>query len=530
MKNKITIFTLLLLHTIIYSQSVSKPHTFSSGELIKAAEMNTNFNVLFYKVNQLDYSISNITISNFYQVSTNSIWVKYESNAYYTNGNIGIGTTSPGFVNKIGQLEIKSDDCSLILNRQNNKWAMHVDSDYNFSWMNVSGGWPADILMSLRQNGNLGIGVSQPIAKFEITNSSIKTTMRISDTTGSMTFSNGCLGIGVNTPVYSLDVSRAINDATPIAKFNNPQASSSSTAHSIVEITEGIRKLHLIVWPANHGQAIYRNAVGFSTPNASNFIIQNEKVDGNIIFIASGQNERMRITPSGNIGIGTANPDAALVVKPNNDAITTVSDGNKVAEFQNVGNAGNVYINLKSTASDGTYALALNGNAKGGFGYVCNGDYLTIFNGTDPKFNNIAIKGGNLGIGTNTPTHLIHLAGGAYCNGTGDWITGSDISYKKDIKTLTEYGLEEVKHLRPVTYIHKQDSENKKQIGFIAQEVKKVIPEVTDGEDGSMGMAYQRLVPVLVNAIKEQQQIIESQNAKIKLIMERLDKLEKEIK
>ena len=48
------------------------------------------------------------------------------------------------------------------------------------------------------------------------------------------------------------------------------------------------------------------------------------------------------------------------------------------------------------------------------------------------------------------------------------------------------------------------------QIGLIAQDVKKVIPEVVGkNTDGNLGLSYQHLVPLLIEAIKEQQKEIE---------------------
>lgn len=125
---------------------------------------------------------------------------------------------------------------------------------------------------------------------------------------------------------------------------------------------------------------------------------------------------------------------------------------------------------------------------------------------------------GNVGIGTNNPTHLLTLAGGAYCDGTGDWIAGSDRAFKKDIRNMTQYGLAQVLALRPVTYIHKEDASGRTQLGFIAQEVKPIVPEVVEGEEGSMGLSYDRLVPVLVNAIKQQQAQIEALKAEVEAL------------
>jgi DNA anti-recombination protein RmuC len=80
---------------------------------------------------------------------------------------------------------------------------------------------------------------------------------------------------------------------------------------------------------------------------------------------------------------------------------------------------------------------------------------------------------------------------------------------KKNIHGLP-YGLKEVMMLNPVGY-NWRDNTGGNKIGLIAQEVRKVIPEVVVGDEAkeNLGMNYAEMVPVLINAIKEQQQQIE---------------------
>ena len=132
--------------------------------------------------------------------------------------------------------------------------------------------------------------------------------------------------------------------------------------------------------------------------------------------------------------------------------------------------------------------------------------------------NLVVNNSGNVGIGTTGPTHLIQLAGGAYCDGTGDWIAGSDRSYKKDINYDFKYGLNEVEQLKPVHYVHKQDKDNKKQVGFIAQDILNVLPEVVSGTEGSYGVSYGQITAVLVKAIQEQQNQIKELKDEIEKI------------
>ena len=64
--------------------------------------------------------------------------------------------------------------------------------------------------------------------------------------------------------------------------------------------------------------------------------------------------------------------------------------------------------------------------------------------------------------------------------------------------------------------------------GVIAQEIEKVLPElVGTRRDGYKGVAYQEIVPVLIEAVKEQQKIIDSQRKEISEIKVMLQGLKK---
>ncbi len=88
----------------------------------------------------------------------------------------------------------------------------------------------------------------------------------------------------------------------------------------------------------------------------------------------------------------------------------------------------------------------------------------------------------------------------AFVNSSGVWVNASDIAYKKDVEDL-HYGLQEILSLQPRFYRMKDT--NEPQVGFIAQEVEQIIPEVVSGKEGSKGLAYGQLTAVTVNAIKE---------------------------
>jgi len=112
--------------------------------------------------------------------------------------------------------------------------------------------------------------------------------------------------------------------------------------------------------------------------------------------------------------------------------------------------------------------------------------------------------------GTDNNRYNFYTADGnlrGYLTASGVFTDTSDLAYKKEIQDLS-YGLAEVKQMQPRAYKMKINDED--QLGFIAQEMEQIIPEVVSGEDGSKGLAYGHLVPVLVKAIQEQQTLIES--------------------
>lgn len=100
----------------------------------------------------------------------------------------------------------------------------------------------------------------------------------------------------------------------------------------------------------------------------------------------------------------------------------------------------------------------------------------------------------------------------------------SDARLKKNIAGLS-YGLDAVLALRPVTYDWKEDAAAGTQIGLIAQEVEGIIPEVVlapENDDDMYSMQYDKLVPVLIKAIQEQQARLDAQDVKIASLEARL--------
>ncbi len=122
------------------------------------------------------------------------------------------------------------------------------------------------------------------------------------------------------------------------------------------------------------------------------------------------------------------------------------------------------------------------------------------------------------------------------------YITASDQSKKENIAPLTS-SLPKIKSLRGVTYNYKPAMENsknlpsatspkqndvpKKRIGFIAQEVEKIFPEVVRTlPDSTKGIMYSDLVAVLVEGIKEQDAQMEAMQQQIEALEQQVETLQ----
>ncbi|WP_296386455.1 tail fiber domain-containing protein [Winogradskyella sp.] len=100
----------------------------------------------------------------------------------------------------------------------------------------------------------------------------------------------------------------------------------------------------------------------------------------------------------------------------------------------------------------------------------------------------------------------------------GSLTQNSDRRLKKKIDDL-QYGLNEILQLQPKQYFWKNQEQNKKSLGLIAQDVQPIINEIVntkDDETKTLGISYIELIPVLINAIKEQSKIIENQAEALK--------------
>jgi hypothetical protein len=163
------------------------------------------------------------------------------------------------------------------------------------------------------------------------------------------------------------------------------------------------------------------------------------------------------------------------------------------------------------------------------------GSYLSFYttpNGSTSNAERLRIdQNGNVGIGCLSPQYKLHVVGDIAAQGgtlrassatVSTTITAcSDFRFKQNITPLSN-ALENVMKLKGVTYDWRNNEfpdryfNDRKQIGIIAQELETVYPElVNTDEKGYKSVDYSKMTPILVEAIKTQQGIIDAQKNEI---------------
>lgn len=151
------------------------------------------------------------------------------------------------------------------------------------------------------------------------------------------------------------------------------------------------------------------------------------------------------------------------------------SSGNLIVGDTATTGAAKGYVNCASGSNGWTTKLANNANV--------------FFNGYYGSTQNYYVSGTGIVYSTQSSNNVI-----------------SDISQKENIRFIP-YGLGEILGLNPVMFDFKSGcaSETKNNLGFIAQEVEPIIPELVTawGEEKHKGLRTGDLIPVLVKAIQE---------------------------
>jgi len=205
---------------------------------------------------------------------------------------------------------------------------------------------------------------------------------------------------------------------------------------------------------------------------------------------------------NGNVGIGTNSPVSNF----------HVNKYNSTSSVPALGNAG-------LNASIGAYSFGTQfGTLSGGQGYI----QQTRADGSSTSYDlYLQPRGGNVGIGTDTPSAKLHVNGNI--KATGNVTAYSDERLKDNVEVIPN-ALDKINQIAGYTYTRNDlEDKEKRYSGVIAQEVLKVLPEVIEGSEGeNYSVAYGNMIGLLIEGIKEQDKKITDLQSQINEIYKRI--------
>jgi len=399
-----------------------------------------------------------------------------DDNFYVTNGNVGIGTTNPSFL-----LNIYGSNAATVYQTSGTGTGagngFYVGHTGNISYVWNYNNFPLVLATNnaevMRITGsNVGIGTTLATARlhvsgtaggiFEVDGAAAVTALYVS--------ASGNVGIGITTPAFSLDVSGVIRSTT-----------STNISSLILRNTTAGSYSQMMFDGDNADAYLFKgNSTYSSYGGANSFNIYNE---GPLAFHSSTTSNIMFMTAAGNVGIGTTSPGYSLQVGNTGAGynmaiigsttagieIRTSTAGGRIAAleqyFANEGSlwlydsntvkilfraSGSSYINptvgnvgigttspaAKLEVNDGTGYFYIRGNAAGDFQgaalapHIATGDFTIYAGAIGSGTARVTVKnGGSVGIGTTSPTSILHLVS-----------AGSSIM--KFFRATTTYGFE----------------------------------------------------------------------------------------
>jgi hypothetical protein len=362
-------------------------------------------------------------------------------------------------------------------------------------------------------SGNVGIGTTTALSKLDVRGElyfpnistidgtnvisfsevtdkafSIKAYLAGSGATGNkMGIGSDIAGWASNIMTWRGDGNVGIGTVTPPTKLTVFTAAGGNLSGLVVGSTNGL----LNIWGGSTSDVVV---------DVTNGVVNGSTATN--LIIRGGGTERMRITSGGNVGIGVVPKTwGSLNTALQLGLLASIYDssGSTILGFNtyNDGTA-NKYIASGSLAmryfmnGEGhTWQTAPSGTANANITYtdrmrITSGGNVLIGTTTDAGYK-LDVSGTSRFVGNMTVTGTITASGGFF---------NSDIK----LKDLTDYEYN-ASDIKPISYLWKDGRDDKKHVGYSAQEVQKVMPDaVNEGKDGMLSVNY---IEVLVAKIAE---------------------------
>jgi hypothetical protein len=411
------------------------------------------------------------------------------------NGNVGIGTTSPGA--KLHNYSTATSNVFI--------------SGYGTAAQNDWGGENAFFV-----NANNGIIIGKANAQ--------------NDTNRLYTFYNDAAG-NAEQYIYNTSNTATIKlDSAGDTYFNGGNVGIGTTAPSLESAGIGLDILNSSYTQLRVRSSSSAAGIEFKPSTGDRWEIQANNSNEWFVYNRTDAQYRLLIDGTGNVGIGTTGPTEKLHV----DGSTLITYNNS---FQSTNSVGNKAILARVSPTSGIvnyaeYATATNLN-----GFVIGsddarvkgnitGDSLEFITNTSTRMT--ILSGGNVGINTTTPGSTLHVVGdvliqtGALGVGVNPSATDGRIDAGNDIvafstsdKRLKENitpianALEKVRSLTGVEFDWKEETKSVHgyeghDVGVIAQDVQAVLPEaVRTNDTGYLSVRYEKMIALLIEANKE---------------------------
>jgi hypothetical protein len=277
----------------------------------------------------------------------------------------------------------------------------------------------------------------------------------------------------------------------------------------------------------NWGIAIGGSALGKNTTGTFNTALG---------FVAMLENN----TGSGNTGIGNSVMRNMGTASSNNTAMgynasnQLAGDNNTAlgtwALYNVTTGSNNTAVGYYAGYTDNITASAAtvsNSTAIGAYAQITNSNTISLGSANGALATNV-------GIGTAAPTSKLYVNGTVAA--TGAYVNASDARLKKDIRPVQD-ALAKMKALRGITFNWNQEAakqidlsiDSLNHYGFIAQEVEQVLPQVVRTATDSFHtktVAYTDIIPVLTEAMKQGQQMVENLQQEHKALQQQLQLLQ----
>lgn len=439
-----------------------------------------------------------------------SPWSSSGANLYYTSGMVGIGDNSPQATLTVGsgdKFQVHGSDGDLVF----------ADDQGSIRFASVSGSSAPMIQMFPSGTNNatrMMVAHSPSFPSWGI---------EYNDTTDAFTY----MGDGI--PVLNVQLAGqqrvGVGTNAPEAKLH--VATNSATGYGHIKLTENQFDYSRITFNNSIHPNFWEIAARTDTNLASSQVNFYHSDVGNIVAI----NAR------GRVGINDGSPGYPLEVNGNGSSRVIYAYNQAPITTGTTYNYG-IRANLTQAINTGFPRLYnLYGSSTDNDAYLSYGVYGYASGASNSNYGVYAYAPATAG-------YAVYASGNMYC--TGSYQT-SDARLKSDIVQI-ESGLNTVMQLHPTTYRFKREEyeflnlPEQQQYGFLAQDLKQVLPELTqetfhaydeatsDTEEGQgmwfTAVNYVGLIPILVAGMQEQQGIIEKQEQQILTQEQRIDDLE----